>query len=159
MPEDCTLVLGIVAPVVGIVGEVSDFVTVAEEHHVAERNPWTITTRLLALARVGEMLSREHPGKSIAISAIPRPDVAWETLRSWFPGDRTWIIPDACEEFDEAKAAYFRNKGERIVRFNGETEVDGRLLRARFAEDMVTAASLLPGIVRDVFVDGWQYRQ
>jgi hypothetical protein len=156
MPDDCTLILAVVAPLIGDKVTNNDFTLIAEEHHTAERNPWTLTTRLLALQEVAELLYREYPGTSVAVSAIPRPDLGWDTLLRWFPGDRTWIVPDAQEDFDEAKVSYFREKGENVIRFNGETSVDGRLLRARFAVDASSASLLLPDMVRDAYVAGWR---
>jgi hypothetical protein len=155
MPGDSTLILAIVAPLIEVVEESGEFTSVAREHHTEDRNPWTVTTRLLALARVAEILSRDYPGKRISVSSIPRPDLGWRTLQAWFPGHRTWVVPDADEQFDEAKVAYFREKGEQVIRFNGETEMDGRSLRAQFAKDSIAAGMLLPAMVREAFVDGW----
>lgn len=156
MPWDSTLVLAVVAPLKGLPDTPNEFASIAEEHHSPDRNPWSITTRLMALVRVVQALSVDYPETSVVASAIPRPDLGWETLVSWFPGERTWVVPDAQEDFDNAKVDYFLENGDAVVRFKDETNVDGRLIRSRFASDPEAASLLLPEVVRQTYLAGWR---
>jgi len=105
------------------------FALVAAEHHLPERNPWPVPIRLLALSAIATHFQETFHNIPIAVSAIPRPDYGWETVRAWFPGSRIWVIPNADEAFDEAKAEFFKSKGEQVIRFADHSKVSGKELR------------------------------
>jgi hypothetical protein len=65
---------------------------------------------------------------------MPRPDLSWELVDAWFPGKRTWIIPEAGEEFDDNKAAFFASQGDGVLRIPETTGASGRLLRDAWLE-------------------------
>ena len=155
MPAQSTLVLGVVVPVGTHVGAVSDLANLAAEHHLPERNPWTVASCLAAATSLSRLLSMEYPEKRVATTAIPRPDIAWDIVKAWFPDKITWVVPNAGESFDEAKVTYFQEMGDKVKRFVDNSKVDGRAIRAAFERDPTSAALLLPEIVRETFVLGW----
>jgi hypothetical protein len=104
----------------------------AEEHHGRNRNPWSVATRLVVLSTVTNMLRDEAPGKSVAILAMPRVDIAWDLVTQWLPGRRTWVVPLAGEDFDESKVSFFKERGDHVRRYTDTSGVSGRELRAYF---------------------------
>ena len=107
-----------------------DLIPGAAEHHCSERNPWPVEVRLRALHALRDALAAEMISRSaLSVTAIPRPDSYFENMKRWFPSERVWVIPRAGEDFDERKASFFTEKGERVVRIVDSTKVSGWRLR------------------------------
>lgn len=136
-PADAALVLAVVAPSHWRPSDdpiAKSFSLDAEEHHQPERNPWDLRVRLRAALTVAEATKSfgRSPDKTV-VTALPRPDYAFETIRLWFPGERAWVIPEAGETFDQSKETYFRARGDEVIRIPCTCGISGRELRAAFA--------------------------
>jgi cytidylyltransferase-like protein len=124
------LILAAISPEPSSIRAVDEnFAMAAAEHHLPERNPWPVPIRLLALSAIAAHFRHTYPHIPVAVSAIPRPDYGWDTVRAWFPGSRVWVIPSAGEAFDEAKAKFFIQNGEQVIRYTDPTKVSGKELR------------------------------
>lgn len=92
----------------------------AAEHHRPERNPFTFLQRAAMLeAALGR---RER----LRIVPMPRPECAWELVIAMFPMPRVWIVPDAGDPFDDAKARWFEERDEAVLRPRVLPTTDGR---------------------------------
>jgi hypothetical protein len=149
------LVLAAIATRTGAADALVDgeFAAAAAEHHQPERNPWSVSTRLRALAKLLPALAISYPGKEVVTCALPRPDFDWNTVTAWFPQSRSWVIPSAGESFDETKAEFFRRKGDAVVRYNDATQMSGRILRELWREGRTEElVQFLPDALRDVYI-------
>jgi hypothetical protein len=130
-----------------------EFRQTSEEHHVPERNPWPLPTRLRALGLAAQDLRSRYVIKA-CVTALPRPDLAWEVIRAWFPGERMWLIPSAGERFDDAKAEFFAKRGDAVVRVRDETGVSGRELREYYRTGQLQRLRMyLPECVRETYLE------
>lgn len=66
----------------------------------------------------------------VTLLGIPRPESDPALIEAMFPGGRVWLVPDLGDAFDDAKARWFRERGERVVRLPLEKTTDGRRVRA-----------------------------
>lgn len=105
-----------------------EFDAASAEHFRPERNPFDPLT-------VHDMLQRfmtaRHPGR-VQVVMIPRParGRTWQLLERMLPAQRSWVVPDAGEAWDERKAAFFAEMGEAVLRVPHRPDVSGRELRA-----------------------------
>ena len=130
------------------------FTHVADEHHLPERNPWSLSTRLWALGGVTNYFRERHPELQINTTLLPRPDYGLRVIRSWFPGERSWIVPEAGEMFDEAKVKFFVDSGEKVVRVPDTSNVSGRILRESWKiGDVEEMRRQLPECVHRAYLD------
>jgi hypothetical protein len=136
-PGDAAIVLGVVAPSHSPSGRddlARSFSREAAEHHQPGRNPWDLSVRLRAALAVARVVNSFGSSQDrLLVTALPRPDYAFDTIRLWFPGERTWAIPDAGEEFDEIKETYFLARGDQVMRITCLCGVSGRELRSAYA--------------------------
>lgn len=147
-PTD-TLVLGVVAPFQS--DDIKDraFSEASEEHHLPDRNPWNLSVPLSA---VSEIAHSSHYRKQIITTLLPRPDYGWDTITSWFPGKRVWVIPLAGEEFDDKKSEFFKKMGDQVKRVTDTTGVSGRKLREFYANGQYKDfASYVPERLADIY--------
>ena len=123
-----TIVLGVIAPFEPKEADIKDreFYYASEEHHKPDRNPWEVTVPLYAVSRVARL---SHYSGRIITTLLPRPECGWQTIQSWFPQKRIWVIPSAGEDFDEKKYEYFTKMGDEVIRFPDITNISGRELR------------------------------
>lgn len=107
------------------------FAARADEHHRPERNPldYLARRRLLEAAITERGLDRYR----LRIAPIPRPELDWETIVSRLPGPRCWVVPDAGDPFDDAKAAFFAERGEGVLRVPYQMTTDGWTVRRLWA--------------------------
>lgn len=128
----------------------------AEKHHQPERNPWHLDVRLrVAMAVANEVKTSEPTLPDVLVTAIPRPDRAYETLRLWFPGKRVWVIPNGGEEFDESKERFFLARGDRVLRIPGTYSVRGSHVRAALvAGQMEEFRQSVPSFLWEIYAPG-----
>ena len=114
------IVLGVIAPFLPKEADIKDneFFMASEEHHLPDRNPWEVSVPLYAVSRIARL---SHYSGQIITTLLPRPECGWQTITSWFPQDRIWVIPSAGEEFDEKKQDYFTKMGDKVIRFEDTT--------------------------------------
>jgi hypothetical protein len=102
----------------------------ARAQHAPGRCPFTVTQRIELLeAALDETLPGHARGRVRAI-ALPRPEAEWPLVQALLPGARTWIVPDVGEPFDDAKAAFFRARGDGVLRVALRPTTDGRVVRS-----------------------------
>ncbi len=107
------------------------FAASAAEHHEPERNPLSFAQRH---ALWTSLLRRRLPADlRPRVIALPRPELAWAWIEALLPGRRAWIVPDGGDAFDDAKADFFRRRGDRVVRPRYRPITDGRRVRALLA--------------------------
>lgn len=102
----------------------------ARLHHTLDRAPFSFDLR----RRLLEAAFAEHldlaARSRLRIIALPRPELDFELVEAIFPGPRVWIIPELGEAFDEMKARFFAERGDRVMRIAGSSEVSGQTVRA-----------------------------
>src|SRR5262249_696587 len=104
------------------------------EHHAPERTPFTFRER----ARFVRMMLSAEENARVDIIALPQPEPAWSFVTAIFPEDRTWIVPHVGtgggengggEKLDALKAAFFEERGDRVLRIPIHPTTDGRRVR------------------------------
>ncbi|MEV6349782.1 adenylyltransferase/cytidyltransferase family protein [Actinoplanes sp. NPDC051851] len=152
---DMLLVIGVVAST-GNRAESQDagFSATADEHHAPDRNLWPAAVRLEAVTRVSRLVVADRPLVRCVPLVLPRPDLAWDWIIEWFPGERTWIIPDAGEEFDDWKATFFLEQGDQVLRVPEDSHVDGRTLRRLYIDRDEHFVDGVPAEVADLY---WEH--
>ena len=99
------------------------------EHFESSRNPFPP----LAVHRMLQELARvRYPERPPQVLLIPRPSRGgnWTAIDQFFPGSRTWVVPDAGENWDERKAEFFAAMGDDVIRVPHDPAVSGRDLRS-----------------------------
>lgn len=130
-------------------GEPADaFEAEARTQNSLERCPFTVVERLelmeLALDEVLPPALRAR----VRVLPLPRPEAEWPLVEALLPGPRTWIIPDLGEAFDEAKASFFRARGDAVLRVPFRPTTDGRTVRA-LLDDSTQLARHVPAAVAE----------
>ena len=116
----------------------------ARQHNQPERNPFTFAERH---AMWQYILARELADvPAPIILALPRPESAWSWITSVFPGQRTWIVPDCGEAFDDMKARFLSCKGDRVARVAQRPTTDGRQVRALLGDPARLATHVPPSV-------------
>lgn len=147
-PTD-TLVLGVVAPFESDDVKDESFLEASKEHHLPDRNPWDVSVPLSAISKV---VSSSHYREQIITTLLPRPEYGWETIISWFPRKRVWVIPCAGEEFDDKKSDYFKNMGDKVIRIPDTTSIFGYELREFYKKGQYEEfASNVPDGLADIY--------
>lgn len=147
-PTD-TLVLGVIAPFKSDDIKDLDFLELSEEHHLPDRNPWKVSIPLSAISQIARS---SHYGGQIITTLLPRPEYGWETIISWFPGKRIWVIPSAGEDFDNSKSVFFAKMGDQVIRFPDTTGISGRDLRRLYKEGQYEKfVSCVPRGLADIY--------
>lgn len=83
---------------------------------------------------------------------MPVPNYAWNLINDWVTQNRIWVIPDAGEEFDNDKAAFYSRMNESIIRVPDCSGVSGRELRkAYFADDFDFFSNNIPSSIVDLY--------
>ena len=151
-PED-NLILGVVSPFKSNIVLDTNFLHLASEHHLPERNPWSVSQRIKALSN----LTNEIKGKyklNIVTTAIPRPDYGYETIIKWFPEKRIWIIPNAGEAFDESKSLFFISRGDEVLRINDNSKISGYEIRTAIKNGKSEAIkNLIPNCMHEIYLN------
>jgi hypothetical protein len=112
-------------------GEDARFAASADPHHEPDRNPLSFPDRQ---ALWNEILRRRlPPGLRPFVVPLLRPETCWAWIAAAFPGPRAWIVPECGDPFDDEKAAFFRRKGDRVLRPRHRPTTDGRIVRALLA--------------------------
>lgn len=138
---DGPLLVGLIVDVPARGPAESDFEADAREHNSPERCPFSFEERADMLESA--LTPRER--RRVLVVPLPRPEAAWERVLEMLPGKRTWIVPDVGEEFDEAKAKFFRGKGDRVLRVRVIPRVSGWDVRkAIAARDLKRIQQLVP---------------
>lgn len=146
-----TIVIGVIAPFEPKKADIKDkdFFRASEEHHLPDRNPWEVTIPLYAVSRIARL---SHYTGRIITTLLPRPECGWQTIQSWFPQKRIWVIPSAGEDFDEKKCKYFTKMGDGVIRFQDTTDISGRELREFYKKRQYKKfADNVPSEVVDIY--------
>lgn len=147
-PSDI-LVLGVISPFHSTDIKDMSFLECSKEHHVPDRNPWNVTVPLSAISKI---VRSSHYQSQIITTLLPRPEYGWETIKSWFPQKRIWVIPFAGEKFDERKSEYFTKMGDKIIRFEDTTGISGRELREFYKKNLYEEfAKYLPEGLAEIY--------
>lgn len=147
------LIVGVVSPFISNKVIDKEFVDLALEHHLPERNPWSVSERLKALSILTRELSLKY-NLNIVTSAIPRPDYGYETIKEWFPEKRIWIIPNAGESFDESKANFFLERGDEVLRINDDSKISGFVIRTAIKNGNINEIKdLIPECMQDIYLN------
>jgi nicotinamide mononucleotide adenylyltransferase len=120
-----SFVLGLIVDVPGAPRRTA-FEREARRQNLPARCPFSFLER----AAMIEAALTAGERRRIRILALPRPEAAWPLVEAMLPGPRTWIVPDAGEAFDDAKARFFRSKGDRVLRLPFRPTTDGRVVRS-----------------------------
>lgn len=148
-PTD-TLALAVVAPFESEDIRDMDFLKASKEHHLPSRNPWDVTVSLSAVTQIARA---SHYNGQIITTLLPRPEYGWKTIVSWFPQKRIWVIPQAEEDFDDKKSAYFTKMGDKTIRFQDTTNISGRELREYYKKGQFEEfASKIPNGLADIYL-------
>jgi len=130
----------------------NEFAKNAAEHHLPERNPWL---PIVPLKAVTNLVSNMQQSGRILTMLLPAPDKSWVGIKKWFPEDRVWIIPDAGEEFDTQKAMFYKNQGEKIIRYSESTGISGREIREFYKDsDYDNFKKFIPSQIVDIYWKG-----
>lgn len=147
------LYLALIVDVPGALPE-TEFERAAHVMNGRDRAPYTFDLRRRMLeAGAAECLLPEETSRLVIVPLV-RPELGWATVEAIFPGPRRWIVPDVGEAFDDAKAAFFAEHGDAVLRIRAAARVSGwtvrRLIAARdprVAEHVPSAvASILEGL-------------
>lgn len=99
------------------------------EHHTADRTPFTFTER----RRFVRAMLTPLENARVQVIALPQPETAWSFVTAIFPEERTWIVPIVGagdgEKLDALKAAFFAERGDRVLRIPIVPTTDGRRVR------------------------------
>ena len=126
----------------------------AAEHHEPARNPFTFLQR----AAMIDAALPPHARSRVRVVPLPRPECAWDVCVSAFPGPRLWVVPDAGDPFDDAKAAWLTAHAEAVARPRITPTTDGRLVRALVARGDPELRRHVPEPVADL-IEAWQQKQ
>jgi nicotinamide mononucleotide adenylyltransferase len=123
----CPLYLGLIvhAPDVPAIPGATAIDRQARPHHEPARNPFSFAERRAMWRAVYANRTRAP-----IVIPLPRPEAGWPWIVAAFPGPRCWIVPDQGEALDDAKAAFFVARGDRVVRPALVPSTDGRRVRA-----------------------------
>jgi nicotinamide-nucleotide adenylyltransferase len=102
----------------------------ARKNNSPARNPFSPSERIKMIRAC--LLDELHTEASRVIPILlPRPEANWAVVKSMFPEQRTWIIPQSNEEFDEMKVHFFDSKGDKVYRIynQGAANIHGCLIR------------------------------
>ena len=114
------------------------------EHNAPERCPFSFSER----ADMLESALSPRERRRVRVFPLPRPEVWWDWVLAMLPGERRWIVPDVGESFDDAKAEFFREKGDRVMRVRIKATVSGREVRDALAKgDRARIARMVPAEV------------
>jgi nicotinamide mononucleotide adenylyltransferase len=119
----------------------------ASEHHEKCRNPYSFDERRRMLRAA---LDEENIGARVHLLALPRPELAWALVTAIFPEERTWIVPDVGENFDDRKSEYFRARGDRVLRILAQVTTNGRQVRELAAKRSPELARHVPRAVYEL---------
>lgn len=131
--------------------EESDLRTHAQAHHVAERNPWPLTTTMAAAARICSHLVQAHPSLLAAPLSMPRMDLAWPFVERWIPAPRCWAVPQTIDAFSMAKRDFFLGHGDEVVLFDEQRITSGEFIRSSMAAGDPLTRTLIPDLVHDIY--------
>jgi nicotinamide mononucleotide adenylyltransferase len=136
-------------------GEPADaFEAEARAQHAPERCPFTVLQRIELLeAAFDEAL----PGRArdrVRVIPLPRPEAEWPLVQALLPGARTWIVPDVGEAFDDAKASFFRARGDEVLRLALRPTTDGRVVRSLLGDPERLARHVPAAVARRI--DLWR---
>ena len=155
LDKNDTFIVGVIAPFNSQNDNSIDkeFVNCAKEHHLLERNPWSLTKRLLAVNYVVNSIIKRGISFKITLTALPRPDFGWNVIKQWFPSNRIWVIPKAGELFDDQKAIYFKKLGDDVLRISDNSMISGKEIRELYInkcfEDI---KQMIPTCVHNVYL-------
>lgn len=155
LKHDDILVVGIVSPFQN--GEMSsientDYSKLVLEQLLPERNPWL---PIVPMRAVSEILAGMNIKNRYLTTFMPSPSSNFSQIKKWFPSNRVWIIPNAGEEFDEKKAAFYLSQGEQVLRYEEKTGISGWDLRKHFlASDYNSFSRAVPKQVVDIYWNG-----
>ena len=154
LDDNCVFVIGIVVPSYSEPIDAT-FGNVASEHLQPDRNPWPADIPLRAVQTLIDELFAEKK-KQVAITLLPSPDGSYKQLLRWFTGTRCWIIPNANEEFDDAKASFFESQGDSVIRYCDSTGINGWKLRnAYYNRNYNAFAQEMPACIVPIY---WHHR-
>jgi nicotinamide mononucleotide adenylyltransferase len=97
------------------------------------RAPFTFAERMAMLDDALDERLESTARARARVVALPRPEAFWPLVLAMFPEERTWIVPDLGEDFDELKAAWFAAKNDRVLRVRVPPTTDGRRVREMIA--------------------------
>lgn len=130
VPPDSSLAVGLVFARPAAGRPLDPFDAEAREHHDPARCPFSVLERMAMLEAALDAELRYADRRRVRVIPLPRPEADWALVEAMLPGPRTWIVPEVGEDFDDAKAAFFRARGDRVVRVRVRTTTDGRTVRA-----------------------------
>jgi len=124
---DGILLIGIVIHTLDL-EDCSTFETEARLQNSPDRNPFSPLERLSMVKGCIEEELSEISNRILTI-LLPRPEANWRLIEAMFPSRRTWVVPDAGEEFDDMKAQFFASKGDVVMRIPITPSTNGYLVR------------------------------
>ncbi len=125
----------------------SDFERAAHLMNQPERAPYSFDTRRRMIeAGASECLLPEESARLVVVPLV-RPELGWTTVEAIFPERRVWIVPDVGEDFDDAKAAFFRARGDAVLRITAPTRTCGWTVRRLIAARDPRVAEHVPASV------------
>ena len=152
LQTDDVLVLAAMCPFdldIGIVDKT--FAESAAEHRLPERNPWGAAVALIALNEVAMHCSESK--RRIITTMMPYPNLAWPVVKTWFPQNRTWVIPKSSEKFDDIKAQFYLSQNEEVIRVADNLGISGRELRESFlSHDIEKFKKGIPEFLHGIYV-------
>ena len=144
------LLVGLIVDVPARGPAASAFEAEARQHNAPDRCPFSFAER----ADMLESALTPREWRRVRVFPLPRPEAAWERVREMLPGERTWIVPDVGESFDDAKAEFFRAKGDRVLRVRIVPRVSGWEVRMAIARgDRARVARMVPGAIAERLIE------
>ena len=132
-------------------GEPADgFEAEARAQHAPERCPFTVAQRIELLEAALDETLPGHARGRVRVIPLPRPEAEWPLVQALLPGARTWIVPDVGEEFDDAKASFFRARGDEVLRVALRPTTDGRVVRSLLGDPERLARHVPAAVARRI---------
>src|SRR4051812_5643444 len=148
VPE--SLLVGIVFQRAPLDEAADAFEAEARAQHAPERCPFTVIQRIELLeAALDETLPSPARGR-VRVIPLPRPEAEWPLVEALLPGVRTWIVPDVGETFDDAKASFFRARGDGVLRIALRPTTDGRVVRSLLGDPERLARHVPAAVARRI---------
>lgn len=141
---DGVLLVGMIVDVPARGPADSAFEAEARAQNAPERCPFSFEER----ADMLESALTPREWRRVLVLPLPRPEAAWDRVLEMLPGERTWVVPDVGEAFDDAKSEFFRAKGDRVMRVRIVPRVNGWDVRKAIAtRDSRRIVRMVPGAI------------
>jgi len=104
----------------------------SREHHEPDRNPLSAVE---VMTIVNAALINSGVADKTLLTLLPRParGLNWGIITQLFPGPRVWLIPQRGESWDESKASFFQEQGDRVLRISVPRTASGYEIRTQLS--------------------------